>query len=186
MIITVPNIVLTTPAKVVGKIDKKILQIIDRMKQELVDTENPRGVGLAAPQIAVPLKIFITRSTPATPIEVFINPEIIWASKELSEISRPDNSKPSLRHEKKLEGCLSLPKIWGYLKRPKKVKLRYLDVNGKQHEKEFTGFMATIVQHETDHVYGILYTKRVLEQGQKFYQIEKDEKEKEKLVEIKI
>lgn len=184
MIITVPNPVLTSPAKFVVKIDKKILQIIVRMKEELVNTKNPRGVGLAAPQIAVPLKIFITRPTPDTPIEVFINPEIIWASKEQAEISPPDNSKPSLRREKKLEGCLSIPKVWGYLKRSKKVKLRYLDINGKLHEKEFIGFMATIVQHESDHLNGILYTKRVLEQGQKLYEIEKNEKGEEKLIEI--
>lgn len=184
MIVTVPNVVLTTPAKKVERIDKKILQIIERMKEELLNTKNPRGVGLAAPQIAQPVTIFITRPTPDTPIEVFINPEIIWASKEQAEISPPDNSKPSLRREKKLEGCLSIPKVWGYLKRAKKVKLRYLDLNGIQQKRQYTGFMATIVQHETDHLNGILYTKRVLEQGQKLYEIEKNEKGEEKLIEI--
>lgn len=186
MIVSVPNPVLTTPTKKVGKIDKKILQIIMRMKKTLVETHTPKGVGLAAPQIGIPLAIFITRPRENSPIDVFINPEIIWQSLELSEIVREENGKPSLRKEKKLEGCLSIPDIWGYLKRPAKVRLRYMDVKGVWQEKEFEGFMATIVQHETDHLNGILFTKRVLEQKQKLYKIEEDEKGEEKLVEIEI
>ena len=61
-----------------------------------------------------------------------------------------------------------------------------MDMNGIMQEKEFGGFMATIIQHETDHLNGILFTQRVLEQKQKLYQIEEDEKGEEKLVEIEI
>lgn len=184
MIVTVPHKVLNTPAKPVGKINNKIRQIILEMKKTLMTKENPKGVGLAAPQVGISLRIFITKPTDLAPIDVFINPEIISKSKELGEIERPKSSKISIRREKKLEGCLSIPNVWGYLKRNKKVKLRFTDENGKRLEKEFSGFMATIVQHETDHVNGILFTQRVLEQKQKFYRIEEDKNGEEKLVDI--
>mgnify|MGYP001615492683 FL=1 len=193
MIITVPNKVLTTPAKPVEKIDKKIKQIIQQMKDDLIYKENPKGVGLAAPQIGIPLRIFIIKPAETSPVEVFINPQISWRSKDLAEIERPNDSKPSLRKERpalpagrKLEGCLSIPNVWGYLKRPKKVKLSYLDENGTHQEKEFESFKATIVQHETDHINGILFTQRVLEQKQKLYRIEEDDDGEEELVEIEL
>jgi len=186
MIVTVPHPVLTTPAKPVGKIDKKIRKIIAQMKNDLTNKENPKGVGLAAPQIGVSLRIFIMKPTDSSPISVFINPEIISQSKELGEIERPKNGKIGIRREKKLEGCLSIPNVWGYLMRPKTVTLRYLDEKGQRQEKEFSGFEATIVAHETDHINGILFTQRVLEQKQKLYRIEEDEKGEEKLVDIEI
>lgn len=186
MITTVPNTILTSPAKRVAKIDKKILRIVETVKSALVTKDSPKGVGLAAPQIGIALRIFITRPTESSPIDVYINPEITRASREIGEIVRPDEGKPSLRREKKLEGCLSIPNVWGYLKRPKKVRLKFMNLSGKIQEKEFTGFMATIVQHETDHINGILFTQRVLEQKEKLYEIEEDEKGDEKLVEIKI
>lgn len=186
MIVTVPNKVLTTPARPVVRIDNKIKKIIAQMKNDLINKENPKGVGLAAPQIGISLRLFIIKPTESPSISVFINPEIIFASKELAEIERPKNGKIGIRREKKLEGCLSIPNVWGYLKRPKKVKLRYLDEKGVKQEKEFSGFEATIVQHETDHINGILFTQKVLEQKQKLYRIEEDEKGEEKLIEIEI
>lgn len=186
MIVTAPNTVLTTPAKKVKKIDKKILQIVAQMKKTLTETDNPKGVGLAAPQIGIPLAIFITRPKENSNIDVFINPKIIWQSSQVSEIIREEDGKSSLRKENKLEGCLSIPNIWGHLKRPIKIKLRYMDIAGIWREKEFEGFMATIVQHETDHLNGTLFTQRVLQQKEKLYRIEEDEKGEEKLVKIEI
>lgn len=177
MITQIPDPVLTQPAKKVQKIDRKILSIIERMKKTLIEADKPKGVGLAAPQIGVPYRIFIVRPKEDSLITVFINPEITERSKDLSEIKRAGN---------KLEGCLSVPNIWGHLKRPSRVKLRFMDINGKMQEKEFSGFLATIIQHETDHLDGILFTKRVLEQKEKLYETEEDDKGNEKLVEIKI
>ena len=91
MIITVPNKILITHAKSVKKIDKKILQIVNKMKQALINTHNPKGVGLAAPQMGIPLRIFITRPTKTSPIEVFLNPQITWHSVETEEIIRPED-----------------------------------------------------------------------------------------------
>ena len=86
--------------------------------------------------------------------------------------------------ENKLEGCLSIPKIWGKVKRAKTLSLRYQDEKGNIHKEKFSGFIATIIQHETDHINGILFTQRVLEQKGKLYQTGKDEEGKEVLEEI--
>jgi len=186
MIVKIPDPVLSSRAKEVVKIDRKITEIIKKMKRTLVESSNPKGVGLAAPQIGVNLRIFITRLTYKSPIAVFINPEITFRSKAVSEIERTEKNETNAAHEKKLEGCLSIPNVWGYLKRARTVKLRYLNLDGLTKEEEFTGFMATIVQHETDHLNGVLFTQRVLEQNQKLYRIEKNEKGEEKLVEIEL
>ncbi|MBI2612090.1 peptide deformylase [Candidatus Gottesmanbacteria bacterium] len=198
MIVKVPNPVLFQKAKPVGRIDKKIERIIKDLKTTLLAAKNPKGVGLAAPQIGISLNIFITRSRESNPIRVFINPEILWKSEELVEIQRetkthhPKENLPALpagRHggrQEKLEGCLSIDNVWGHLKRPAKVRLRFMDQKGQIRQEEFSGFMATIVQHEADHLDGILFTKRVLEQKEKLYLIEKGEKGKETLIEIKI
>lgn len=186
MIVQTPDPVLTTPSRKVLKIDAKILVVIAEMKRTLLFAHHPRGVGLAAPQIGIPLRIFITKPFEKASIDVFINPEIIWQSSHLSEIERPEDGEKSLKREKKLEGCLSVNNVWGYLKRPDRVKLKYMDMSGVTEEKEFTGFMATIVQHETDHLNGILFTRRVMEQHEKLYSIEEDGEGGEKLVEIEI
>lgn len=186
MIVKVPDPVLSAPAEPVKKIDKKILSIIDRMKKDLVHTRSPKGVGLAAPQIGISLRIFITRPDLTSLINVFINPEIISKSEELSEINRIDKDPENKTHKKKLEGCLSIQNVWGYLKRSSWVKLRFINISGEIEEKIFTGFMATIVQHETDHLNGILFTQRVFEQHQKLYRIEKDSENNDKLVAIEL
>ena len=167
------NDVLTTPAKTVTRFDKKLVSLIADMKDTLIATKNPKGVGLAAPQIGEPWRMFLTK--PADAIRVFINPEIIQKSGQ---------TEGAPERENKLEGCLSIPTIWGKVKRARTLKLRYQNEKGEKHEEEFEGFLATIIQHETDHVNGILFTQRVLEQKQKLYQTVKDKEDKEMLEEI--
>ncbi len=186
MIVTIPNQVLISPTKPVDKIDKKILQVIGKMKRALLSANKPKGVGLAAPQIGISLRIFIIKPQPDSLIDVFINPEIIWKSETLGEIDRPASGKTSVKKDDKLEGCLSIPNVWGHLKRSTKVKLAYTDIKNQPREKDFSGFPATIIQHEMDHLDGILFPQRVLEQKEKLYQIEENEKGKEKLIEIEI
>lgn len=186
MIVQAPHPVLTSPAKAIGKIDKKVLEVIEEMKSTLIGTRNPRGVGLAAPQIGKSLQIFITRPKLKGPIDVFINPKIVWKSGETQEIEREEKSDKKEKDEKKLEGCLSINNVWGHLRRASKVKLQYTDIKGKVNEIEAAGFLATILQHEADHLQGILFTQRVLEQKDKLFRIEEDDKGEEKLVEIKI
>lgn len=175
-IIHAPHVALTTPAKNVATFDKRLGRLIETMKRTLIATNNPKGVGLAAPQIGQSWRVFITRPTEKSAIRVFINPEISFASTELTDgVPERDN---------KLEGCLSIPNVWGKVKRASKIKLKYINEKGENHEETFEGFLATIIQHETDHVNGILYTQRVLEQKGKLYQTGKDKDGKEILEEI--
>ena len=170
-IVTVPSTVLSTPAKPVEKFDKKLAEHIRDMKDALKRTVNPKGVGLAAPQIGISLRIFITRPTEKSAIRVFINPEITKKSEDVTD-GVPER-------ENKLEGCLSIPAIWGKVRRVRSLTLHYTDETGKKQTEEFSGFMATIIQHETDHINGVLFTQRVLEQKGKLYETTKDENGKE-------
>ncbi len=182
----VPNTILTTPAQAVTVFDKQGEKFIKEMKATLLSTDNPRGVGLAAPQVGESLRVFITRPKEESKIRVFINPEIIKRSDDQTDgpLRRSGSEASVPERENKLEGCLSIPKIWGKVKRAKKLTLRYQDERGLSHEESFSGFLATIIQHETDHIDGILFTRRVLEQKGKLYQTGKDEEGKEVLEEI--
>lgn len=176
-IVHVPHSVLTSQAQTVTSFDKELKKLISDMKESLVATRNPKGVGLAAPQVGVSLRVFVTRPKETDSIRVFINPEIIKKTGLTDGVPEREN---------KLEGCLSIPKIWGKVKRAKSITLSYDDERGTNHEERFTGFLATIIQHETDHVNGILYTQRVLEQKGKLYQTVLDKDGKEELEEIKL
>lgn len=176
--VTTPNPVLTTPSKTVTFFDKRLHKLVLNLKGTLRATKNPKGVGLAAPQIGEPWRVFVTRPKDNLPIRVFINPEITESSIQKTE-GVPER-------ENKLEGCLSIPKIWGRVKRSASLTLSYQDETGTTHKEKFSGFLATIIQHETDHVNGILFVTRVLEQKGKLYQAGKDENGKEILEEVEI
>jgi len=175
-IVHAPNIVLNTPASTVTVFDTKLAKIIVEMRTILLATKKPKGVGLAAPQVGLSLRLFIIKPAQDEPTRVFINPNILKLS---------DAQEGEGKHDK-LEGCLSIPKVWGKVKRALSVTLRYQDEHGATHEEEFTDFPATIIQHETDHVNGILFTQRVLEQKGKLYHTTTDREGKEVLDEIKI
>lgn len=170
-IVHAPAQVLTKGVRPVAKIDKKIRQLVYDMEETLVAQVDPQGVGLAAPQVGVDLAIFIIKPTLSADTEVFINPkvlEIVEGHKSKVE-SRKQNEEDD-KEDIKLEGCLSIPKIWGPVTRNSKVLLEYQDLSGEKITKWFTGFKAVIVQHETDHLNGILFTQRVLEQKGKLYE----------------
>jgi len=177
-IVIVPHTVLSTPAKRITVFDKKVQSLLADMKATLLSTKNPKGVGLAAPQIGEPYCAFLTKPNEKSQIRVFINPEIMKRSDEETD-GIPER-------ENKLEGCLSIPKIWGKVKRARTLKLRYQNEKGEKHEEEFEGFLATIIQHETDHINGILFTQRVLEQESKLYQTTKDNDGKDVLEEVSL
>lgn len=168
-IVKVPDSILTTPSKPVAKMDKKTLDFIEGMKQTLVGTKNPKGVGLAAPQAGKNVQIFVTRPSEKSPISVFINPEVLSTSTEKTD-GVPQRAN-------KFEGCLSIPNVWGVVHRNQSVRLSYQTPDGKKHTRTFTGFLATIIQHEIDHINGILFTQRVLEQKNKLFKITGKDKE---------
>jgi peptide deformylase len=177
-IVKIPHPALTSQAKRITAFDKKLAQLISNMKETLMATTNPKGVGLAAPQIGEPYRVFITRPNAKNDMRVFINPEILSTSeKQTDGVPERDN---------KLEGCLSIPHVWGNVARAHELTLSYQDESGNHHTEHFTGFIATIIQHETDHINGILFTHRVLEQRGTFYQAAKDAKGKEILEEIEL
>jgi peptide deformylase len=175
-IVHIPQSVLSTPAKRITVFDRKLQTIIADMKETLLTAKNPKGVGLAAPQVGLGLQIFITHASPKDPVRVFINPNIIHKYPIVK----------TGKQENHLEGCLSIPNIWGDVNRAPTLTIKYQDETGKVHEETITGFLATIIQHECDHLNGVLFTQRVLEQKNKLYQNGKDERGKEILEEISI
>jgi peptide deformylase len=163
-IVQAPNPTLSATAKPVGKIDAEIKKLIQQMKETLEAARDPEGVGLAAPQVGKSLKLFIVKESKESPLQVFINPVI-----HIPDGQKLPEHKETKDKEVKLEGCLSLQDIWGIVDRYEKVKLSYQDETGKSHTKMIDGFLATIVQHECDHLEGILFPRRVLEQKGQLY-----------------
>ncbi|OGH13630.1 MAG: hypothetical protein A3H50_03115 [Candidatus Levybacteria bacterium RIFCSPLOWO2_02_FULL_37_10] len=186
-IITAPSEVLSQKARPVKKIDKKL---IGEMKQALLLAKDPEGVGLAAPQLGKPLSIFIIKPTPKSPVRVFINPKILEEKDETfpeSPAERdPTEAGKKRSHPARLEGCLSLPNIWGEVKRKPSLPLEYIDEKGKNHTQIFKGFLSIIIQHEIDHLNGVLFTKRVLEQKGQLYKSYKDEEGQDVFEELEL
>jgi len=163
---TVPDPILRKKSKPVKTIDPKINKVIKELKTALLKASNPPGVGLSAVQIGKLFRIFVARENLQAEPQVFINPEITWRSKELT------NGVPDKKN--KLEGCLSIPGYYGLVKRHQAIRLKYRNSQFAIRNSQFTGFLATVIQHEIDHLNGILFVDRVLKQGNKLYKLERD------------
>ncbi len=178
-IVTVPSNALLRPTKPVIKTDDKIKKMVFDMEHVLIAQNDPPGVGLAANQVGFDLSIFIIKLTEKSKIKVFINPKIIKSSLTMIERKRDDPTDKTTKKRKskkiKLEGCLSIPRIWGPVKRSDRVFLNYQDLTGKKYLKWFTGFEATIIQHEVDHLNGVVFTQRSIEQKGQLYREENEE-----------
>lgn len=131
--------VLRKKARVVEKIDDKILEILDDMAETMYAEE---GVGLAAPQIGLLKRLVTIDVEDEHGLLKMINPEILEVSGEQCGI----------------EGCLSIPEVREYVKRPAFVKFKYTDVEGKEQIVEATDLLAVCICHEIDHLNGILFT----------------------------
>lgn len=190
-IVTTPNPVLVKVAEPVVKFDRKLHLLIKDMEETLLATVDPVGVGLAAPQIGVSLRIFQMKPTEKAKVTTYINPVINKVSEE-EEIPTSTNSekiehrKPGESKGKLLEGCLSIPNIWGNVTRKKELTLSWQDEHGTEHTKDFTEFPAVIVQHEMDHLNGILFTTHVMSQGEKLYKSHKNDAGEDEFDEIKL
>ena len=176
-ILNAPNTILSNKSLLIKRLDGRILKLIDEMRVALEAATDPIGVGLAAPQVGKNLQLFIVKPNLKSKIFVFINPKIT------NHLPIKNVKRNSIR---KLEGCLSLKDIWGEVERFPEITVRYLDEKSNLHSRKFTGFMATIIQHEMDHLEGILFPKKVLEQKGKLYKSEKDKKGQDVFDEIKI
>jgi peptide deformylase len=182
-ILSAPNSVLSQKAKRVINITSEIKQLILEMKETLANTNDPEGVGLAAPQVGKSLQIFIVQESPSSEVLVFINPELELIKSTVKKRVKKGTKKSS---GVKLEGCLSLPNIWGSVTRSSKVKVTYQDENGQTHQSNYSGFISTILQHEYDHLQGILFPKRVLEQKGVLYKSHKNAKNEDEFDEIQL
>ena len=189
--VTTPDPILIKTADAVTKFDKKLKDIIRNMSETLDATFDPVGVGLAAPQVGKSMRIFLSKPEENGKTFAYINPEIIDESKDevipdFTNSKKVEKKKPKKSKGKLLEGCLSIPNIWGNVSRKKEVTINYQDVKGESHTETFTGFPAIIVQHGIDHLNGILFTKHVIEQKEQLYRSHKDENGEDEFEEIEI
>jgi len=125
----------------VEEVNDEIRQLVEDMFETMIEAD---GVGLAAPQIGKSLRIFVLIADDDVR-RVFINPQIIKTSEEVGEYD---------------EGCLSIPQVYETITRPTKVTVQALNENGKPFVLEADGLLARIIQHENDHLDGILYIDR--------------------------
>lgn len=170
-ILTAPHPILRKKSKEISRIDKKVLNLVKDLKIILKAQKDPMGLGLTAIQIGKPQRVFLAKIDGQ--IEAFINPELTWYSEEKTLGGEKD--KPFL------EGCLSVPKYYGHVLRSQKIKIRYVNQKGKKVIKELSGLEARVIQHEYDHLDGVLFTDRILEQKEKLYKLTKTEEGEEKL-----
>jgi peptide deformylase len=145
-IIVAPDPRLKGKSARVEKVDDGIRKLMDDMLETM---KAAPGVGLAAPQVGVRKRVIVVDVTPSgEPSQPYLmaDPEIVWASDETVELE---------------EGCLSLPQEYALVERPTRVRVRYLDYENEIRELEAEGLLATCVQHEMDHLEGVLFVDRI-------------------------
>jgi peptide deformylase len=145
-VITAPDPRLKVKSKPVLRVDDAVRRLMDDM---LATMYAAPGVGLAAPQVGVAKRVIVVdvarEGEPPRPLKM-ANPEIVWTSSETVACE---------------EGCLSVPDQYSEVERPKEVKIRYLDHENEIREIHAEGFLATCLQHEIDHLDGVLFIDRV-------------------------
>jgi len=141
-IITAPDPRLQAVSTDVAKVDDEIRKLVDDMADSMYAAE---GIGLAAVQVGVPKRVIVIdldqKEGKKNP-QAYINPKILWASEETAVFE---------------EGCLSVPEIWDDVERPARIRCEYLDRDGNKQSLEADGLLATCLQHEMDHLNGVLF-----------------------------
>ena len=126
--------------------DPELRALVDDMFETMYEAP---GIGLAAIQVGVPKRVIVMdlakKDDPKEPM-VFINPEVLWRSDETAIYE---------------EGCLSIPEYYEEVERPTKVRVKFLDVTGAEQELEASGLLATCLQHEIDHLDGVLFIDHI-------------------------
>ncbi len=145
-ILTLPDPRLRLVSKPVAKVDAEIRKLVEEMFETMYGAP---GIGLAAIQVGVPKRVvtmdLAKKDEPKNP-KVYINPELLWASEERAAYE---------------EGCLSIPEYYEEVERPAQVKVRYTDLDGNAQEIEANGLLATCLQHEIDHLNGVLFIDHI-------------------------
>ncbi len=165
-IIEIPDPRLKQVSVPVEKFDQELKELVSGMFETMYDAP---GIGLAAIQVGVPLRLLVIDLQPEDedaepevctahgdhehshqPLKreprVFVNPEIFDPSEDVSVYN---------------EGCLSVPEIYAEVERPARIRARWQDLDGKPHEAVFEGMLATVLQHEMDHLEGIVFIDRI-------------------------
>ena len=145
-IIKLPDKRLRLVSEPVKRIDAGLRKLVEEMFETLYAAP---GIGLAGIQVGVAKRVIImdlSKKDDTRKPEVFINPEVTWASEEKSTYE---------------EGCLSIPEYYEEVERPARVRIRFTDLDGKQHEEDAEGLFATCIQHEIDHLNGILFIDHI-------------------------
>ena len=138
--------VLRQPAKRIAKVDDSIRQLAKEMLQTMYSSN---GIGLAAPQVAVNKQLIVIDCEPDKPENpplILINPQIIGYSPELCKAE---------------EGCLSIPDVFLDVIRPQAIEVSYKDEQGKPRKLQANGLLARVIQHEMDHLNGVMFVDRV-------------------------
>ena len=145
-IITLPDKRLRLVSDPVKAVDAEVRKLVEDMFETMYEAP---GVGLAAIQVGVPKRIVTIdtakKDEPNKP-QVLINPEIVWSSDETAAYE---------------EGCLSIPEYYEEVERPARVKVKFVDLDGKPVEVEADGLLATVLQHEIDHINGVLFIDHI-------------------------
>ena len=145
-ILILPDKRLRLVSEPVKKIDAEVKKLVEDMFETMYDAP---GIGLAAIQVGVPRRVItmdLSKKDEDKEQRVLLNPEILWSSDEMKV------------HE---EGCLSIPEFYEEVERPSEVRVKYLGLDGKEHESEAKGLLATCVQHEIDHLNGVLFIDHI-------------------------
>ncbi|HCM52059.1 TPA: peptide deformylase [Candidatus Saccharibacteria bacterium] len=169
LIITLPSSGLRRKSQRISVITPEVKKIIDDMKAATLDWEASRphevGVALAAIQIDQPLRIIIVRNNfdnkDDKSFSVFINPEIVKKEGALEE---------------DFEGCLSVKDVYGKVPRYPKIRLRALDEEGRPIRVRAEGFLARVLQHEVDHLQGMVFVDHIEDRRDAFYKINEEGK----------
>jgi peptide deformylase len=141
-ILTAPDPRLKAVSEPVARVDDETRKLADDLLETMYAAD---GIGLAAVQVGVPKRMLvmdIAQQQGSREPMVFINPKIVWASEEMAKFE---------------EGCLSVPEIWDDVERPAKIRAEYQDREGKLQTLEADGLLACCLQHEMDHLEGILF-----------------------------
>ncbi len=151
-VVKAPNPKLRVQTKPVKKISPGLVQILKDMVRLTKTFKDPEGVGLASTQVGLDGRFFVAKD--GEKFMSVVNPKILLLGK---------------RTKKYFEGCLSIPNVWGEVKRAIYIKVSYQNESGKTITTPLKGVLAWIFQHEIDHLNGTLFSDRVLEQKGKFY-----------------
>ena len=144
-ILIAPDPRLKLKARSVEKVDTRLRRLMDDMAETMYAAP---GIGLAAPQVGVPERVLVVdiQKDEGPQLLRMANPEILWRSEELAAYN---------------EGCLSLPEHYADVERPAAVKVRYIDHENEIREIDAKGLLATCIQHEMDHLEGMLFVDHI-------------------------